>query len=404
MTKWRDLNYGQAVPEAFFDAIMEELGTYMSSNFRVTQIAATTLRVPASSGNGQVAVAISGKWRYNTANADATAPAGGAATYTLWVTGTDNSFTAGPPEVDNTVYSFGLEIRASGSPSAAISRQIGTVEWDGTRIVQVRYDNDAGHDPWLPGMMMPWGGSAAPTNWLLCNGAAVSRTTYFRLFGAIGTAFGVGDGSTTFNVPNTMGRTIIGAGSGSGLTARTVGQSGGTETDTISIAQMPAHDHGGATGAATPTGTVNATTDTGVTAAAQDTATTSSTGSHTHSMDGVALDLSGGLLSSGIVMARGGSGVSASRFGYDATAGGAVVTSGYLGAPFLGAFSNAPAAAGTHAHTLTTAGHAHTLVMNAHSHTFTGNSQTHTISSQGSGSAHNTMQPWVAASYIIRAL
>ncbi len=56
-----------------------------------------------------------------------------------------------------------------------------------------------------PGMIMMYGAAAAPSGWLVCTGAAVSRTTYSALFAVIGTSFGVGDGSTTFNVPNFMG-------------------------------------------------------------------------------------------------------------------------------------------------------------------------------------------------------
>ena len=52
------------------------------------------------------------------------------------------------------------------------------------------------------GTILPYGGSAAPTGFLLCNGAAVSRTTYADLFAVIGTTYGSGDGSTTFNLPN----------------------------------------------------------------------------------------------------------------------------------------------------------------------------------------------------------
>lgn len=66
----------------------------------------------------------------------------------------------------------------------------------------------------VTGMILPYGGSAAPTGFLLCDGSAVSRTTYANLFAVISTTFGVGDGSTTFNVPNLASRTIIGAGTG----------------------------------------------------------------------------------------------------------------------------------------------------------------------------------------------
>jgi microcystin-dependent protein len=52
-----------------------------------------------------------------------------------------------------------------------------------------------------PGALMDFGGTTAPTGWLICDGQAVSRTTYAALFTAIGTTWGAGDGSTTFNVP-----------------------------------------------------------------------------------------------------------------------------------------------------------------------------------------------------------
>jgi len=63
------------------------------------------------------------------------------------------------------------------------------------------------------GMLMMWSTGTAPTGWLLCNGSAVSRTTYATLFGVIGTTFGSGDGSTTFNLPDLRNKMPIGAGS-----------------------------------------------------------------------------------------------------------------------------------------------------------------------------------------------
>lgn len=53
-----------------------------------------------------------------------------------------------------------------------------------------------------PGMIKPFAGTTVPTGYLLCDGSAVSRTTYANLFAAIGTTYGSGDGSTTFNLPN----------------------------------------------------------------------------------------------------------------------------------------------------------------------------------------------------------
>lgn len=74
---------------------------------------------------------------------------------------------------------------------------------------------------------------------LLSDGSAVSRTTYSALFAVISTRYGSGDGSTTFNLPDFRGKTIVGAGTGPGLTARTLGQSGGEENHTLTDAQIP---------------------------------------------------------------------------------------------------------------------------------------------------------------------
>lgn len=62
------------------------------------------------------------------------------------------------------------------------------------------------------GVISAYAGSSAPSGWLMCDGSAVSRTTYATLFAIISTTYGVGDGSTTFNLPFLNGRSIIGAG------------------------------------------------------------------------------------------------------------------------------------------------------------------------------------------------
>ena len=88
--------------------------------------------------------------------------------------------------------------------------------------------------------------TGAPRGWLLCDGSAVSRTEYATLYAAIGDTWGAGDGSTTFNLPDLRGRAPIGAGTGSGLTARTLGGKVGAESVTLTAAQsgLPAHTHG----------------------------------------------------------------------------------------------------------------------------------------------------------------
>jgi microcystin-dependent protein len=84
------------------------------------------------------------------------------------------------------------------------------------------------------GEIIAYGGATAPTGWLSCDGTAVDRTTYADLFTAIGTTFGVGDGSTTFNVPDLRSRFPVGAGTYAALGE----DEGDSEAD-----RTPAHDH-----------------------------------------------------------------------------------------------------------------------------------------------------------------
>lgn len=93
------------------------------------------------------------------------------------------------------------------------------------------------------GTIEMYAGAAAPAGWLLCNGAAISRTTYADLYALLGITFGAGDGSTTFNIPDMRGRAPIGVGTGTGLTARAMGAQVGEENHQLTIAEMPAHTH-----------------------------------------------------------------------------------------------------------------------------------------------------------------
>lgn len=98
-----------------------------------------------------------------------------------------------------------------------------------------------------PGCLMMYPSTTAPSGWLSCDGSAVSRTTYSALFAIIGTTYGPGNSSTTFNLPDMRGRTPIGTGTGTGLTGRNLGQTGGAETHTLTTSQMPSHTHSGTT-------------------------------------------------------------------------------------------------------------------------------------------------------------
>jgi microcystin-dependent protein len=102
-----------------------------------------------------------------------------------------------------------------------------------------------------------------PVNWLPCNGQSISIATYNALYALLGTTYG-GDGSTTFALPNLNGRVPVGQGQNTAtvppLTARTIGQSGGTDYVTLTTAQVPAHTHAlQATTAGDSTGTLGPT-------------------------------------------------------------------------------------------------------------------------------------------------
>ena len=96
------------------------------------------------------------------------------------------------------------------------------------------------------GTVSAFAGSAAPTGYLLCDGAAVSRSTYADLWTALGTTsspYGLGDGSTTFNTPNLKGRTVIGVGTGTEITG-VLGTVQGVKEVTLTAAQSGTTAHG----------------------------------------------------------------------------------------------------------------------------------------------------------------
>lgn len=109
-----------------------------------------------------------------------------------------------------------------------------------------------------PGVVSAFAGSSAPTGWLLCYGQEVSRSTYGDLFSAIGTTYGIGNGSTTFNLPDLRGRVTAGrddmggiaanrltnSGTGNpGINGSTLGASGGSDRHQLTTGQMPSHTH-----------------------------------------------------------------------------------------------------------------------------------------------------------------
>lgn len=114
-------------------------------------------------------------------------------------------------------------------------------------------------DPFIA-EVRPVGFNYAPSGWAFCQGQTVAITQNTALFSIIGIFYG-GNGTSTFQLPNLQGRVPLHQGQGPGLTARVVGETGGTTAETLSPAQMPTHTHApacstGAANNAEPTGDV----------------------------------------------------------------------------------------------------------------------------------------------------
>ena len=102
--------------------------------------------------------------------------------------------------------------------------------------------------PLMPaGTVLDYAGITVPPGFLMCDGTAISRVTYSDLFTAIGTAWGIGDGSTTFNLPNAAGRAGVGSGTYAdtvdGSVTRSLGQTLGTASHVLTTNEMPSHTH-----------------------------------------------------------------------------------------------------------------------------------------------------------------
>jgi microcystin-dependent protein len=102
------------------------------------------------------------------------------------------------------------------------------------------------------GQITMFAGATAPNGWLLCQGQAVSRTTYASLFSVISTTYGAGDGSTTFNVPNLVGRVAVGLNSGDAI-MDALGETGGSK-DSVAVSHSHNTSHSHTTPASTSGG------------------------------------------------------------------------------------------------------------------------------------------------------
>lgn len=113
------------------------------------------------------------------------------------------------------------------------------IEYDGTTA---RWRCTFREEP--AGTLKDFAGGTVPEGYLACNGAAVSRTgTTQALFNEIGTTWGVGDGATTFNIPNFARRAVVGSGGvGTATLGNAVGNTGGEETHQLTLAELPSFD------------------------------------------------------------------------------------------------------------------------------------------------------------------
>lgn len=220
----------------------------------------------------------------------------------------------------------------------------------------------AASDP--AGTVVAYAGTTLPASgWLLCDGQAVSRSTYSALFTAVGTKYGAGNGVTTFNVPNLLGRVLVGVDASSTVVtsggANALAKVSGTENEILSLAQIPSHGH----------------------------TITDGAGSHTHTTDAQGTHSHGGA-----TVAGGGAHTHTLPFTGSASygGGGSPMTSSSNGVVMLtgsggSAHNHGISADGNHAHNVYAAG--------AHNHT---------VNANGGGGAHNNMQPYMALNYIIK--
>jgi microcystin-dependent protein len=150
-----------------------------------------------------------------------------------------------------------LPVSVTHSDVAPSNPREGDQWWKSDEGTLFTYYNDGNSSQWVEstnvvanvepnpipaGAMMAWGSDTIPSNWLLCDGSAVSRSTYASLFAAVGTQYGSGDGTTTFNLPNIKGRTIVGK-DASQTEFDVLGETGGAKTHTLTISEMPSHTH-----------------------------------------------------------------------------------------------------------------------------------------------------------------
>lgn len=260
-----------------------------------------------------------------------------------------------------------------------------------------------------PGAIMQYAGKTQPDGWLFCLGQAISRTEYQSLFNVIGTTYGSGDGSTTFNVPNLQELFPLGVSDTNEL-----GSKGGAKEVALSVEEMPSHTHKqdphthSVVATTASAGAHGHTASSNSTGSHSHTITVGSGGAHTHSASGTATSAGTHGHSINIGSSYG------SSDGYVGGGGGANKWKSGLIGDTQGAHTHSvsatAASAGSHAHSASSAsagGHSHTITVNsggAHIHEVNVSLNSNTAVNQytGGGKAHNNMPPYIALNFIIK--
>ena len=262
--------------------------------------------------------------------------------------------------------------------------------YNGTEWVDLTKSNEP-TDSGVPlGTIVNWPSSSLPVGWLKCDGSAISRTDYSSLFAVIGTTFGEGDGSTTFNLPNITDKNILGNG--------TINETGGNNSITLAVENLPSHYHDFYFEHSHDT-SVTINSNGAHTHSFSD--TSSSAGSHTHN---VSLTTGSDSHSHNVGMdfdaAAGSSRWSFHQNGTSG-AGDTVKTSSDSHTHKV---SGKTASAGAHTHTVS----GNTGSSGAHTHSATATTSNAAVSGMtepaGSGQAVNIQNPYIRLNFIIKAL
>ena len=228
------------------------------------------LTFPTSPANGETYVVGSRTWTWNGSIWEINGTAAGVASVGETELTSDAVTTAKIANNAVTVSKIEANPTFTGTVTLPANTSIGNVSSteisyvDGvTSAIQTQLNDKAPIASRIPvGVISAYAGSSAPSGWLLCAGQAVSRSTYSDLFAALSTTYGVGDGSTTFNLPDLRGRVAagldnMGGSAASRLTStvlsasNTLGASGGAQTHTLDSTQIPAHSHPNTLGSST---------------------------------------------------------------------------------------------------------------------------------------------------------